>query len=455
MQLGTRPARPATPLPAGTTGTPNTPSTQGTPSTPSTPSTPVRARLRTAACALLAVVGAPGVLHAGGSTPQPADPTLRIEVNGLLYAERARTTVAEPVARITRLYANGQKLSAQFALDMMTGASPTGANPAGVAQTTTSASGTTTTRPADQIPTAIFKDLRGALDLAWERPFGIVTPGFSTHYSREKDYQSLGASGKLSLDLDQRLTTLTVGGGSNRDRVFPQGGIAPGLTTGVASTLASENKQVETGLVGVSRVLSRRWLAGVTLSRTWERGYLTEPYKVVSLLNASTGRTTGALTEKRPDRRQRMSVLANSVYHLSENVVYVSYRFYSDDWNVRSHTIDLRYRITKGVDSWLEPHARVYTQGAADFFHPGLVQGRPLPAFATADRRLGELRTLTFGATYGFHLLGRPGEWTVRAEYMGQFGNSHPDGVVGVQRNFDLAPPMHVGSLVIGWTLER
>jgi hypothetical protein len=376
-------------------------------------------------------------------------------MSGLLYGERDRTAVAEPVAKITRLSANGQKLSAQFALDMMTGASPTGANPAGVSQTTTSASGTTTTTPADRIPTARFKDVRGALDLAWERPLGVATPGLSAHFSREKDYQSLGLSGKLSLDLDQRLTTLTVGGGSNRDRVFPQGAIAPGLTSGVASTLDAESKRVETGLLGVSRVLSRRWLAGVTLSRTWERGYLSEPYKVVSLLNASTGRTTGALTEKRPDRRQRLSVLANSVYHLSEDVAYVSYRFYSDDWNVRSHTIDLRYRIARGQDSWLEPHARAYTQSAAEFFHPGLVQGRPLPAFATADRRLGELRTLTLGATYGFRFPGQPGEWSVRGEYMGQFGNSHPAGVVGVQRNYDLAPPMHVGSLVIGWTLER
>ena len=77
-----------------------------------------------------------------------------------------------------------------------------------------------------------------------------------------------------------------------------------------------------------------------------------------------------------------------------------------------------------------------------------------LPELATADYRLGALRSATIGATYGFRIPDRPGEWTVRAEYIGQFGNRHPADAVGVQRQFDLFPTVNIGSLLIGYSVE-
>lgn len=409
--------------------------------------------------ALRARLGQAAALVLASSVPAAAQtapaPTMRVEASGLFYAEAQRTTIGEPIARITRFFADGQSLSAQFALDVMSGASPTGANPAGVAQTTTSASGTRTTVAADAVPTAKFSDQRAALDLEWSRPVGLATPTLGTHFSREKDYQSLGGNAALSVDLDHRLLTLTAGVGRSQDRVFPVEGIVRGLTTGSRSIADAADKHVTTRMLGVSRVLTRRWLMGVNVSRVSEDGYLTEPYKVVSLLDPQTGRTTGALREKRPDTRERTSVLVSSAYHLTRDVLSLSYRNYHDDWEIRSHTFDGRLRMPVAEGSWLEPHARFYTQSAASFFHAGLVDGAPLPRFASADHRLGKLSSLTLGATYGFRLHGLPGEWSVRAEYLGQFGEHHPKDAVGVQRDFDLAPPLHVGSIVVGWTFER
>ena len=167
--------------------------------------------------------------HADSSAATQLDATL------LRYGEQNRVTVTEPTVKITKLYANGQSLSAQFGLDVITGASPTGASPSGLTQTTTSASGTVTTIPAGQVPLSSFKDTRYAGDLEWQKPF--LRSFLSTiggHVSREKDYQSLGVNGKLSVDLLQRRTTLSVGGGVNRDRVFPVGGIPVGLSDGSA-----------------------------------------------------------------------------------------------------------------------------------------------------------------------------------------------------------------------------
>jgi hypothetical protein len=409
----------------------------------------LRGRLGAAACLLLAA-GMPAMARAeSGATTQ-------FDATALLYGERNRANVAEPTARITRRFADGQSLSAQFGFDVITGSSPSGASPSGVSQTTTSASGTVSTIPAGQMPLNAFKDSRFATDLEWQKPF--LRSFLSTlggHVSREKDYQSLGANGKLSAEFLQRRTTLTLGGGVNRDRVFPVGGIPIGLSAGSTPAASSAlSKDVSTVMLGVSQVVTRRWLVGLNATRTFERGYLSEPYKVLSVLDASTGLPSGQLMEKRPSARERSSVLASSVYHLTDDVLSLSYRYYRDDWRVRSHTFGARYRRELGSDRYLEPHLRYYSQSAASFFRSGLVDGAPLPEFATADYRLGGLRSVTVGATCGFRLPGRPGEWTVRAEYIGQFGNGHPGDAVGIQRQFDLFPTVGIGSLLVGYSIE-
>ncbi len=411
----------------------------------------LRSRLGAAACLLLAA-GLPAAARA--DTPAPA-PTWQFDTSGLLYGEAKRTAVLEPTARITRSFQNGQSLSGAFTVDAITGASPSGALPSGRVQTTTTPSGNVKTVQADQVPTSRFNDLRGATDLSWKVPFlRYFTATLGGHLSREKDYQSTGANGQLSVDVYHRLFTFTVGGGRNSDLVFPIHGTPVGmLDTLVMQDVARNGKHVTTRMVGLSHVMTRRWLAGVYASQTNEDGYLTEPYKVISLIDPATGYTNGQLTELRPNTRLRRDVMASSVYHFDRDVLYLSYRYYWDDWGVKSHTLDARWRKPLADGSWVQPHLRIYTQTAADFFRFGILQGDPLPPYATSDERLGPLHDVTIGATYGFHVEPWRGEWTIRGEFLEQWGDGHPASAVGAQRNINLFPPVGVGSLVVGYTV--
>ncbi|MGZ7041530.1 MAG: DUF3570 domain-containing protein [Thermoanaerobaculia bacterium] len=403
----------------------------------------LRDALHTAALALML---APATAQA------QSDPADRIDVTSLFYGEQGRTQVVEPVVRFTHLLPDGQSVSAQLGIDVMTGASPTGAVPSGEVQTRTSASGRTITSPAGQIPTASFHDRRLALDGAWQKPWGrFVTSNLGGHFSREKDYQSVGVNGKFSTDLDHRLVTLTIGGSVDHDRVFPVGGTPDGLSDGTIVSSASNPKTVTSALLGVSRVLSRRWIFSVNGSRTMEKGYLTEPYKVVSLLNFN-GVPVGELTDKRPSTRNRSAVLLSSVYHLSDDVLYSSYRYYWDTWSIRSHTIDVKYRHDLDSDSYVEPLLRLYTQSAASFYTAGIPSALRPPDFASSDYRLGSLRTITLGATYGFRTDMSPGDWSIRAQYIRQAGNSSPPNAIGIQRQFDLAPPVNIYAFVVGYS---
>lgn len=416
---------------------------------------PLREKLGRAALALVLLDIPAAVAHAD-SVPVPSTaPTTQLDFTNLIYGEQNRSQVYEPFVRVTRLYADGQSLSAQFGLDVITGASPSGALPTGDIQTTTTASGNIVTVPPGQVPMTEFRDQRFGVDADWRKPLNrYFTSEIGGHFSREKDYQSLGVNGKVSIDLRQRLTTLTVGGGYNHDSVFPVGGTPDGLSDGAIVSTQNNPKQVKNILLGLSQVLTRRWLLSIDASRTFESGYLTEPYKVISIVDAKTGVPVGQLTDNRPDTRNRTSLLFNSVYHFSDDVLYLSYRYYWDTWDLRSNTIDAKYRHDLSENTYLEPHVRYYHQNPVSFFTPGLVEGAPLPDFATADSRLGLLNTMTLGATYGFRILDYPGEWNVRAEYIRQTGDSFPSNAIGIQRQFDLSPPMNTFAVIIGYSLN-
>ena len=407
-------------------------------------------------------------VHAESSSSTQLDTSL------LLYGERHRADVIEPTVRVTRLFANGQAFSAQLGFDAITGASPTGAVPSGQLQTTTSASGGTKTVAAGEVPLTSFHDQRYALDADWRRPLGTeLTSTIAGHFSREKDYQSVGGSAKLALDVLHRQVTITAGAGISRDDVFPAGGTPRSLTDGSGPTdPAWQAKHVTSGLIGVTRVLSRRWLVSLNGTRAAENGYLTEPYKVVSEIDTATGQSVAQLTEGRPSRRTRNDLLGTSAYQLGGNVLHLSYRYYWDDWKLTSHTIDFKVRRDIGERMYWQPHLRYYTQSPAWFYTTGLVEGAPLPDFASSDYRLGPLRTATLGATFGFHLGRAPGEWSVRTEYIrqtvrgphrgspsgepGDFarkGASSNAGAPGSAFALEV-PPLDIGSVVIGYSIQ-
>jgi hypothetical protein len=71
-------------------------------------------------------------------------------------------------------------------------------------------------------------------------------------------------------------------------------------------------------------------------------------------------------------------------------VLQLSYRFMTDDWGIDSNTLETKLRWPLGADNFIEPQLRYYTQSEADFYRASLVDGQPLPEFASADFRQTE-----------------------------------------------------------------
>ncbi|MCK4704946.1 MAG: DUF3570 domain-containing protein, partial [Gammaproteobacteria bacterium] len=257
-------------------------------------------------------------------------------------------------------------------------------------------------------------------------------------------------------------TTLTTGLAFDNDTVSPQSGVpiefAPMRDANTSTNRSgdTETKTINDFMVGITQVVDRKTIVQLNLSLGMVNGYQNDPYKIVTVVDdAVTGLPSTTFStasgdlpyvyEKRPDSRQKNIVFFKAVHHLEEDVVNFSYRYYSDDWGIKSHTLDMKYRYELAA-SYLQPHVRYYSQSAADFYTHNLVlgtdinlAGNALIDYASHDYRLAESQTMTLGLKYGMPV-GKNSEFSVRSEIINQTVN---DGAVPVgQETPDLSAIM-------------
>lgn len=417
---------------------------------------PIGATLATATCGLL------GALPA---MPAAAQEVGKWEVNtSLLYYGESddRVTDGSVMASIRRALDEDRSVSLSLTVDTLTGASPNGAVPANGVQTFTSASGGRSYDVAsgDQPLDPTFLDTRYAISGNWQQALGEASRwniGFSG--SDEYDYLHIGVNTRFEFDFNRRNTTVFFGAAYAQDEVDPVGGAPIGFSPMPGESEdededededgeggSGEDKDVVDVLVGVTQVLSRRSLVEVALSYGKSDGYLTDPYKLLSVVDSVSGQPVPGpepginlyLFEQRPDSRAKTSAFIEWRYAFDRDSLALNYRFMDDDWDIQSHTVEARYRWNINDSSYLEPHLRYYQQTAADFFRTVLFDGEPLPAYASADLRLADSKTYTAGLKYG-HRTER-GEFSLRLEYYRQEADASSGSAVGDLAEFDLAP---------------
>ena len=402
---------------------------------------------------LAAATGA--LLGAAPSPAQAQEGTKRWSFDAavLYYDEGDRVTDISANVLFKWMFQRGAQLAGRFTVDSLTGASASGATPAGLPQTFTTPSGDGSyVTPAGETPLDdTFLDTRVALDVNWVQPVGgRSTLDFGVSFSNEYDYFSSALNGRYSHEFNERNTTLNVGLAFAHDLVDPVGGtpiaFAAMLPPGDLSNKdGSDSKNVADLVIGVSQVFGERTIGQLNYSYSRSDGYLTDPYKLLSVVDPVTGEPVPGSPgldlyrfESRPDQRTKHSLFAQVRHQFQRDIIDGSYRFMTDDWGIRSHTVELRYRFRR-PSFYVEPHARFYTQAAADFYRTVLFNGDPTPDHASADYRLGDLDGLTLGLKYG-RPFGKGMEWGVRAEFYRQSGRAPPQFNVGALQEFDLFP---------------
>jgi len=384
-----------------------------------------------------------------------------IDLAAMNYIEQDRNTGLELLINGKRELDDGDAFSFLVEFDVVTGATPNGATASNVPQTFTTASGNGTySVGANELPVDdTHMDTRMSLGTVYESEINSdFKISYDTRLSMEFDYFSLGGGIEFLYDFNQHNTTLFTGINGEYNRVHPVGSTPDPLVSMPAPNTfqprgdASVTRRQSGVHIGFNQIINKNSLMQFKYSYSNASGYLTDPYKILSLIDDqntnSLGATVDYLFENRPDQREIQNVFFAYKLNTRGGIADISYRYYWDEWNIKSNTLDMKYRIKLEQRFFIQPHLRIYGQSSADFYRYNLNTSETLPEYASADLRLGEFDAYTVGFKYGkAYSEGR--SHTIGVEYYTQRGESHPDTAVGLQRQQDLYPALN--TLIFTW----
>src|SRR6185369_12336003 len=130
----------------------------------------------------------------------------------------------------------------------------------------------------------------------------------------------------------------SVGVNSENDFLQPIGGTPNPLSDYTLFEKGGHEKKHGVGiLAGVTQVMTRNWITLANLSVDRFSGYLNDPYKIVSVINAA-GDPVSYLYENRPGTRTRRSVYWENRVGGSRESVTGDVRYMTDSWGIHSDT---------------------------------------------------------------------------------------------------------------------
>jgi len=393
------------------------------------------------------------VLIGGTAQAQENESEWDFSASVLAYSETDRVSAAEIIGTADKDYSDSSHLSMKFVIDSLTGSSANGAIEQNTPQTFTRPSGKgdfvidANDTPLDDT----FRDTRGQFNISWTDALAEdMRYTIGSNLSKEYDYSSISVNGEIARDFNQKNSTLSAGLSFGTDQYSPEGDIPIAFTSmvideGFASrdefraafdaTRGDSSDDITTSelLIGWTQIVNRKMLMQFNYGFADTSGYLTDPFKILSVVD-NTGITQDLVYENRPDSRTQHSLFGLMKYHLDNSIFDASYRYITDDWEIQSHTIDTHWHFFAGDGSFWEPHVRFYQQDAAEFYTPFLAQTAATPEFASADYRIGEMTAITVGLKYGFQI-GNGDRAEIRLEYYKQSPSkaNEPQGIANLE----------------------
>ena len=169
--------------------------------------------------------------------------------------------------------------------------------------------------------------------------------------------------------------------------------------TGSGASKKEESNSVNIQ-AGIKQVLNDHSAVKVEAFTILDNGYLTNPHaNVVRDYNTANQKL---VTENRPDKRTAYGVNLKYITMFGENLSFkANYRFYTDDWNLNSHTVDgdIYYTLNKKIT--LGTGVRYYTQSEANFYNKNK-DFFTNETYASSDERLSKFDAITYKASIDF-----------------------------------------------------
>src|SRR5882757_2207822 len=280
-------------------------------------------------------------------------------------------TASGPALLIRKSLFNSVSLSGSYYLDMVSNAS------------------------IDVVTTASpFREKRteGALGLDYVYHDSLISLSGTT--SDEPDYTAKSASLNVSEDVFGGLTTVNLGYTRGWDTVGKHG-----------SPSFSADANHWQFRVGVTQILTPRWLASLNLETLSDQGYLGSPYRAARVFGAF-------IPERDPSTRTGHAALLRAIGDIGwRSAVRVEYRYFWDTWNIRAHTAELGISRHVG-DRWLlDGYFRYYSQRHALFYSDNFTSEL---TYMSRNRQLSTFTDMGPGLKASYTAVRVPGRYEVK-----------------------------------------
>lgn len=239
-------------------------------------------------------------------------------------------------------------------------------------------------------------------------------------FSKEYDYTSVGLGGGIASLFNEKNTELSLKVNAYLDQwkpIYPTelheysrygaGFLNQGYFNGVSvwdqngqtttnylpsafQTVTAVNRNSFSASVGFSQVLTKKLQFSIFFDVLQQQGLLSSPYHRIYFAdkanyyigqaqyinNYENATNTGVYKladdiERLPDSRFKIPVGARLNYYINERfIVRTYYRFYSDNWNIQSHTATIELPIKLSDRFTVFPMYRYYTQTASKYYAP-------------------------------------------------------------------------------------
>lgn len=289
-------------------------------------------------------------------------------------------------------------LQAEVTYDAVSGSTPTGAPPPSTISFVPDQNGNPPPGASStSVPLTHMREIRwaGSLGATFSYKQHRLTPLFA--YSTEGDYRARGVALNYSLDLNEKNTTLNLGWSHSWDDILPNGFLRQ-IT----------NKLSDDFLIGVNQLLGPKTVLTANLAYGHACGYLNDQYKGVLFDNVPQGDPSAPALdpESRPDQRDKYLAYVSITQDITplDASVEGAYRFFSDSFSIQAHMFQLSWFQKIGKYVLVSPMFRYYHQSAASFYVTRLPDYDTRPSYYSADYRLSELDTLTFGVNLSYKL---------------------------------------------------
>lgn len=221
----------------------------------------------------------------------------------------------------------------------------------------------------------------------------IIGAGVSS--STEYDYQSFGGNISYAKKTKDRNGEFTARFQTYIDQVKM---VAPVELRGDADTRSSGTSGRNTflGSLSYSQIVNKNFQLLFQADVVAQQGYLALPFHRVYFADGSVHQ------EKLPESRLKIPLAVRGSYFWGDNVIIRGYyRFYTDDWGVKSHTANIEVPVKISPFFSVSPFYRYYTQSAAKYFN-GFEMHTALNEFFTSNYDLSKFDSHFMGL--GFHI---------------------------------------------------